>query len=185
MATQLTANERFADWLVKINALITEFNSFYSSSVVPGSFGFNDPASTGLTAVITGGKIRDGSEIETVSGVSLTLPAASSTIVAINKRSGIPAQILMYDVSEVPEQYVIPIGLFVTDTNSITSYSDYRTEFNTASGSSSSASGVLLFNKIIDMDVTVGPDQNAISVDPTVNPGVTVTVDPDSVWVIL
>lgn len=185
MAQTLLQNDTFSEWLTKINTLVSEYNAFFDSNVIPGSFGYDITNTSGLSVAITGGRVRDGSEIETVADDVITLPASETTIIAIYKRSGDPAEILAYDVGNLPEQFVIPIAIFVTDTDSITSYSDLRTEFNTASGSSTSASGVLLFNKSIDRDITIDDTHNAISVDPTVESGITVTVNPNSVWVIL
>lgn len=53
------------------------------------------------------------------------------------------------------------------------------------SGPSGSAKAILLFDKSISSDIIIESDNNALSVSPTVEDGVTVTVSEGSVWVVL
>jgi hypothetical protein len=185
MATKLEFPDTFSQWKDKINALIDEFDQFIIDEVTPGTFGYDSALTSGLNVTITSGKIRDGSVVETVASDVVTLLPSTTNIVVVYKRTGDVPVFQVYDIANIPEQYVLPIAQFTTDATSVTGYTDLRTEFNTASGSTSSASGVLIFDALIDRDTEVPTGKNALSVAPTVVDGVTVTVADGSEWVVL
>ena len=183
MTTQLETKDTFQEWLTKLNDFISAYDTFIINEFTPGKFGYDPNQSSGLDVYITGGSVRDGNTIESIAAGTVTLTASSINYVCIDKRSGDTPSISVYTV--LPEKYVIPVAKFVTSTAAVSSYDDLRTDFISGPGTDSSVSGVLQLDKIIDKDVTIPATKNALSVDPTVDTGVTVTVDPDSVWVVL
>lgn len=192
MAEQLTLKDTFKDWQEKINAMAAEVNDIQveidgieDTMAEPGSFGFNQPASSGLVVRIFGGKVRDGSLIETLADADITLAADSTNVVCIYKRTGNPAYMTVYTLDNLPEEFVIPVGKFVTSATAVTAYEDLRTQYNTASGSAGSAAGVLQFDKLIERDMEVPSNRNALSISPIVADGVTVTINDTSTWVVL
>jgi len=185
MASKLEFEDTFLQWRDKINNFVDEFNGYIIDEVLPGKFGYSAEDSSGLNAFITEGQIRDGSTVETVAGGQVTLLPNETNIVVVYKRTGDTPEFQVHPISDLPDRYVVPIASFTTNATSITNYVDLRTEFNTASGSTSNASGILMFDKIIDRDTVVPAEQNALSVSPTVEDGITVTVTEGSEWVVL
>ncbi|MNN49390.1 hypothetical protein D3C81_1639120 [compost metagenome] len=152
---------------------------------ITGPFTYNRVASTGRVVSIYGGNVRNGSTVEFVLNATLTIPANSTRILAITKVGDAPASLQLYATNAVPEKNVIPVAIFTTNATSLTAYTDLRTQFIMASGTASSANAVLQFDKIIDLNVTIPVNKHALSIDPTINDGVTVTVSDGSVWVVL
>lgn len=194
MATLLDLQDTFSQWREKINDIVSEVNTNSStlSDIVaelesPTPFGVSGVS--GLTVSMVGGRVRDGSVIETIADQNVTLLPSVTNVVAIYKKSGETAELRVYEISALPSSYVIPVYAFTTDGTDVLTASDLRTQFNTGAGGSGGTAGaagsILQFDKIIDTNVTIPADKNGLSIDPTISPGVTVTVEPGSVWVVL
>lgn len=185
-ATPLEFQDTFSQWRDKINGMVGIINQ---QSVDLESLLSNTPFSISsvvwLTANIIGGRVRDGSDIETLADQPLSLHPNETNIVVIYKKTNEPAELQVYRISELPAEFVIPIHAITTDSSTAVSAADLRTQYNTASGSAGSASGVLQFDKLIENDVVIPSNRNGLSIDPTVAPGVTVEVTEGSVWVVL
>ncbi|MNE06829.1 hypothetical protein D3C80_994290 [compost metagenome] len=186
MVNELVFSDTFAEWKDKINTLVAAHNDLDDiARGVTGAFTYNRLTSSGRVVAIFGGNVRNGSTVEFVANVSLTIPANSTRILAINKVGDAAATLQLYATNAVPEKSTIPVAIFTTNANSLTGYTDLRTEFIMASGTATSANAVLQFDKIIDQSMTIPAGRNALSVDPTIADGVTVTVGDGSVWVVL
>lgn len=192
MAEQLVLKDTFSEWQTKINAMANEVNAIQlniddieADMAEPGPFGYNVAGTTGRNVSIFGGKLRDGSLIETLATATVTLAASAVSVVCIYKRTGTPASIVSYTLANLPNEYVIPLGKFTTNATAITAYEDLRTAYNTASGSAGSASVILQFDKLIERDMEVVATRNGLSISPEIANGVTVTVNASSTWVVL
>lgn len=195
MIERLNQNDTFKDWQQKINSMVDsveqagldveQIREDVQDFINKGAFAYDVEKSAGLTVNIIGGKIRDGSQVEYVADVDVTLTASTTNVVCIFKRTGNPAYVTVYTVDNLPSEFVIPVAKFVCDASGVTSYEDLRTQFNTASGSAGSASGILQFDKLIERDVEIPVTRNALSVGPVVADGVTVVVGESSTWVVL
>lgn len=182
MLEKLQYSDTLAEWKEKINLLFDEFVITSEET----DFAFMEELSNNLDVFIRGGKVRDGSVVETISNETLTIPDNSTTIVAIYKRTGDPAELRVYDSINLPDRDIIPVWVFESNNGSIVDFVDLRTPFNTsAGGGASSAEGVLMFDKLISESVHVQSTQNALSVGPIVDNNVEVIVDESSEWVIL
>lgn len=183
MANQLTFADTFSDWKDKINVLVDEFNQ--SEVVLDGDFDYKSSATVGLNVLIIGGKVRDGSEVSDVANTNLVLLPNKTNVIVINKTPTLPGTIGFFDIALLPNKGVIPIGYLVTNGTTVTSYTDLRTPFNTGAGGGGAGGGIMLLDANIIENFTVPTGQNAISVDPIISSGVTVTVEPGSKWVIV
>lgn len=182
MAQEILLNDTFTRWMQKINEMTREVNQL----VVDPNVGFSyDVASVGLNAKIFSGKFRDGSSVEVIPDFLVGLPPSTSSVVCIYKKPGDAAIIKAYKTAEVPTKFVVPLWGFQTSASSIIAYTDLRTEFATSGGTAGSATGVLIFDKLIESDVNIGSEQGGLSIDPIVAPGVTVTVQTGGTWVVL
>lgn len=186
MVNELSFSDTFAEWKDKINALVADHNELDDiANGVVGPFTYNRLASSGRVVLIYGGNVRNGSTVEFVPNATITIPSNVTRILAINKVGDAPATLQLYATDAVPEKGVIPVAIFTTNTNALTAYTDLRTEFIMASGTATSANSVLQFDKNIELNLTIPPTKNALSIDPIVNDGITVTVSDGSVWVVL
>jgi len=195
MIEHLNKNDTFKDWQRKINLMVDsveqagldvdQIREDVQDFVSKGAFAYDSGRSAGLNAFIIGGSIRDGSQVEKIADASVTLTASSTNVACIFKRTGSPAYLTVYTLNNLPNEFVIPVAKFVCDASSVTAYEDLRTQFNTASGSAGSASGVLQFDKLIERDVSIPATRNALSIGPEVADGVTVVVGESSTWVVL
>lgn len=192
MVSELTFADTFADWKVKINALVAdhnastqEFDDYVANLAVTGAFTYNRAATTGLNISIYGGNVRNGSVVEFLPNTTVTMPPNSTRVLVIYKIDNFAPVLQLHAVNAVPEKNVLPIAIFTTNATILTNYTDLRTQFSMSSGSAGSASGVLQFDRNIDLSISVPPNKNALSIDPTVSPGVTVTIEPGAVWVVL
>jgi hypothetical protein len=184
MALHLEFQDTFSTWRDKINDSIDQVNTI-ETTLNESAFSYKSSLTSGRTVKFFGGKVRDGSVVETLADPTITLPASSTCYVVINKETGVTPTMSAYTEANLPVKNVIPIAKFTTSASAVTSFSDLRTQYNTASGTTSSSSGVLQFDKLIAKDVTVGTLQNALSISPVVDSGVTVTVSTDSIWVVV
>lgn len=192
MVSELVFSDTFAEWKTKINALVVdhnsstqEFDDYVANLAVTGPFTYNRTATSGLNISIYGGNVRNGSVVEFLPNTVVTMPASSTRVLVIYKIDNFAPVLQLYASNAVPEKNVLPIAIFTTNATQLTNYTDLRTQFSMSSGSAGSASGVLLFDRNIDLDVTVVATKNGLSIDPTVSPGVTVTVNTGAVWVVL
>lgn len=189
-ANTLELNDTFGQWREKINDMVGIINQ-QSIDIADLEAAFNAPTPfgissvSGLTANLIGGRVRDGSVVETLTNAALALTANDINVICIYKKTGEPAEFQVHLLSELPTEHIIPLHSVTTNATSVTASADLRTQYNTASGSAGSASSVLQFDKLIENDVIVPEDRNALSIDPVVGAGVTVTVSPNSVWVVL
>lgn len=189
MIEELVFTDTFSDWKDKLNALIDSHNADSQTLSDIGeegrSFTYNKKTSAGLVINVNGGRVRSGSVVETIADTAITLPANSVRVLAIYKVDNAAPSLVLYAQNALPDKYIIPVGIFTTDATKLTAYSDLRTRYTTASGTTSAASGVLQFDKLIDLNMTIPADKNALSISPTVAEGVTVTVSEGSIWVVL
>lgn len=183
MANQLSFGDTFGEWKEKINTLVDEFNQ--SEVVLDGDFDYKASATVGLNVTIVGGRVRDGSEITEIPTTVLTILPNKTNVIVINKVKAVPGTIGFYDIALLPAKGVIPLGYLVTNGTTVTSYVDLRTPYNTGAGGTGSTGGMVMIDANIVESVSIAVGQNAISVDPIVAPGVEVTVEEGSIWVIL
>lgn len=184
-ALPLVFTDTFSQWRDKINDLVDIVNTQGGQIDELESTPFGIVSATGLTISLLGGRVRDGSDIETLPNQDLVMLPNETNIVVIYKKTNEPAALQVYAIADLPTEFVIPVQAIVTGASSVTSVSDLRTAFNTASGSAGSAAGILQFDKLIENDVVIPANRNGLSIDPTVDLGVTVEVTPGSVWVVL
>ena len=184
-ATTLELKDTFNEWRTKINAMVNTINDSETKiDDIKNKSQFNLAGFSNLTVNMLGGRLRDGSMIEVIQPTSLAVFPQSLNIVCIYKKPNVPASLVVYKIADVPQQYIIP--LFAVWANAaITTVDDLRTEYNTASGSSASATSVLFFDKFVEENITIPAGRNGLSVDPVVNQGITVTVAQGSTWVIV
>jgi hypothetical protein len=192
MVSELVFSDTFADWKTKINALVQdhiastqEFDDYVANLAITGPFTYNRATTSGLSISIYGGTVRNGSVVEFLTDSIVIMPANSTRVLAIYKVDNFAPSLQLYATNAVPEKNVLPIAIFTTDSTQLTNYTDLRTQFSMSSGSAGSASSVLQFDKNIDLDVTIPATKNGLSIDPVVSPGITVTVSPGAVWVVL
>ncbi|AND75044.1 hypothetical protein pf16_121 [Pseudomonas phage pf16] len=189
MINELTVADTFSEWMDKLNDLIDSHNndSQAVNEQLPyiRAFSYDTKLSSGLVVRINGGKVRSGSLVETIADQSITLPANSVRVLAIYKVQGVVPTLQLYATNAVPERYVIPIGIFTTNGTVVTAYTDLRTQFTTSAGDATAASGIMQFDKLIDTNIVVPSNKNALSISPTVAEGVTVEVSDGSIWVVL
>lgn len=176
MSKTLETNDTFNNWRTKINNLIT--------GTVAGSFDYDENSTTGLDFVVTEGRIRTGSESVNISGDTVTIPASQTSIVVLYTDPN-QTEFRVYEQGSVPQSFVIPLFEIVTNTSTITSITDLRTWADLSGSANDTDSGILTFSQLIEFDKVIPNGKNALSIDPTVDTGVTVTVNPDSTWVIL
>lgn len=192
MVSELVFSDTFADWKTKINALVVDHNEtaqnlddYIAALAITGPFTYNRADTSGLNISVYGGNVRNGSVVEFLPNTTVTMPPSSTRVLVIYKIDNFAPVLQLHATNAVPEKNVLPIAIFTTNATQLTAYTDLRTQFSMSSGSAGSASSVLQFDKIIDVDVSVPATKNALSIDPTVNPGVTVTIEAGAVWVVL
>lgn len=194
MVEELVFSDTFSEWKDKINALVVdhlataqELDDFVATStaVSGGPFGYKPALSVGLSLAVNGGNVRNGSTVEFLADTTVTLPASSTRVLVIYKIAGEAPSLQLWATNAVPDKNIIPIGIFTTNTTAITAYTDLRTQFSMSSGSASAAGSILQFDSLIDVNITIPSTKNALSVNPTVANGITVTVSNGSTWVVL
>lgn len=171
--------DSFEAWRNKYNALIDEpvINLFPIET---------DTGSLDIT--VSGGNVRKAREHLVVADATLTLSAttADQYVVLQADTDFTAATIEVYEFANLPSENdfnIVPLYNIETDDNGVISVEDLRAVFNFGGGGKTES--ILKFDKNITEDTTITSEFNALSVDPTVANGVTVTVDQDSVWVIL
>lgn len=180
---KIQATDTFHIWMQKINEMIDEFNVLTIDSTSNG-FTYDITASAGLNVKISKGRIRSGSNTFEIAASVVNLPPASDVILCATKPEGQPAAFAVYTTATLPTEHVIPLWTFTTNNVSVTSYNDVRTPYAEGSGDDSMGP-IIFFEKHITANKTVKATQNALSVDPIVDAGVTVTVEPGATWVVL
>ena len=168
----LSVNDTFAKWVEKLNI------------AMKGDFDIDYDTSSGLDLVVKKGVFTEGSRYVELPLTTLTLPTNSELFVCVLTNENDP-KVTFYIVGDVaiPASEIVPIAI-VTTTSEITSVNDIRT-WASVSGGGTAAEGLLVMNATIVRDQTVPAGKNAISVEPTVADGVTVTVSDGSVWSIV
>jgi hypothetical protein len=185
MASPIALTDTFGQWVEKFNQLNADFNDVIVAGDNAG-FAYDSVGTTGLNAAFTSGKVRDGSLVETVPEQTVTLAPSQVQIVAVFKQTGSAPTLEVYPSGSLPEKYVIPLAVFETDATSIIGVNDLRTMFIASAGSGDGASnGMLIMDKLISSSVTIATGRGAVSIDPIVDDGVTVTVADGATWVVL
>ena len=181
-AQRWSLEDTFEHWLDKYNA----FLDIAGNEI---NFRYLDTETVGLVVKFGAGQIRNGSVVEDVAETTLTFPANSSIVAGVYKEPDdiidIPSIITFYVLGEVPVDFFVPLFAFVTGPTGITTTKDLRTPFSYGTGGSSSDVSVMFFDQHITHDVTIPTLKNGLSVNPTVDEGVTVTVSDGSDWVVV
>lgn len=172
---KLSVNDSFKEWVDKINtSLMIDFDLDYE-------------ASSGLTLVIKTGKFTEGPRIVNLPQTNVVVPANKTVLVSINTDKDATGFVVYEPTDPLMPTTIIPLFL-VTSTTEITELTDIRTWAN-VSGSSGPSSGpsngILVLDATITKDQTIATGTNALSVEPSVADGVTVTVENGSVWSIV
>lgn len=171
----LKVEDTFNVWRLKINELMT--------GTVVGSFDHDETNTTNLNFGVGSGKLRLGSQVVNVSNATVSIPVSQTSIVALYTDPTVN-EIRVYEESQVPKQYIIPLFRVISEVTEIISIEDLRTWVD-LSGSANDTDGILTFSQNISFDRLVPEGKNALSIDPVVEDGVTVTVSPNSTWVVL
>lgn len=174
---QLQFTDTFSQWREKINALMSEF------ALSESSFAYDPSQSSGLNAYILGGQVRNNSRVETVGSAPITLPASTISVVAIVLIDE-GFEFGVFELDSLPFRGIIPLWLFETGPGTIIGSMDLRTQFIYTSPSED-VGPIMLFDKVISNDTVIPGNRNALSVSPTVEDGVTVTVEPGATWVVV
>lgn len=172
----LKIEDTFNNWRVKINEML-------NGSIV-GSFGYDDENSTNLNFIVKEGKLRLGSQVVNITESVAQLQPTQTNIVVLYTDPNIN-EVRVYTEGAVPPSYVIPLFRVVTDVNTVTNIEDLRTWVDLSGSANDADSGILTFNQNISFDREIPAGRNAVSVDPIVEDGVTVTVTDGSTWVVL
>lgn len=169
----LSVQDTFASWVDKIN------------TALPGDFNIDYDLSDGLSLVVKSGTFTDGSRIQTLPQTTLVLPVSSSLLIAVVTVETNPRfEVYIQGDISIPSANIIPVALVTTNATEITVVNDVRT-WASVSGGGTSSEGVLLFNATIVRDQIIPVGKNALSVEPTIAEGVTVTVSEGSVWTVV
>lgn len=173
-------NDSFENWSQKYNALV-------DGIISNQNFEYLKDNTVGRVIQIAGGKVRDASVITTIPLKSITIPINTEVVVGVAKVAGV-SDLQTYVLNSQPNDYFVPLYTFKTDGYNVVSYTDLRTQVSYGSGGASSGStsqSVALFDIHIATDLTIPAGKNALSIDPIVDSGKTVTVTNGSTWVIL
>ena len=186
-ALPLELKDSFGQWKDKINDMVTLINASENQiNNLNTKTPFSVTASSALNVTILGGRVRDNSVVETIADSVIAVNANNTNIIAIYKKSPAVASLMVYNLADLPEKFVIPLYSITTDLTDVVSVVDLRTAYITSAGSAGSDnSAVMQFDRLISENVTIAPERNGLSVAPVVAPGVTVNVSPGSVWVVL
>lgn len=180
-----TLQDSFETWMEKYNQLVektgTEIN-----------FRYLEAQTVGRVTKFGPGQIRNGSTVEDILGVTITLPASSSIVVGVYKASNedgstLPSVIAAYALGSVPENLFVPIYAFTTNATKVTAVKDLRTPFSygTGAGSGDDNGAVVLFDQHVTKNITIPTLKNGLSVAPIIDEGFTVTVSDGSEWAIV
>lgn len=171
-SNKLSVNDSFKEWVDKINtSLMSDFDLDYV-------------ASAGLTLVIKPGKFTEGPRIVNLPQTNVVVPANKTVLISINTDKDATGFVVYEPTDPLMPTTIIPLFL-VTSTTEITELTDIRTWANVSGSSSGPSNGILVFDATITKNQTIAAGTNALSVEPTVANGVTVTVENGSVWSIV
>lgn len=182
---KIQSTDTFQIWMQKLNALIDDFNVLTIDSSASNGFTYDAASSAGLNVKIAKGRIRSGSETFEIAAQTVNLPPASDVIVCATKPVGLPATLAVYTTTTLPTEHVIPLWTFTTNNVSVTAFNDVRTPYGESGASNDEVGPIIYFEKHITSNRTVKSIQNALSIDPIVDAGVTVTVELGATWVVL
>lgn len=179
MATTLLDSDSLRVWKNKLNGLIDQVNAGSASSFD----GFNASIDANPFKLdVTAGKVRHDKEIVTLAAVELTIAANTTVVVGIRKIPFQTMTIAQYALASVPESYFVPLYQVETNGSGITTITDLRTYY--VSDTATKAAAVLFFDADIKENLTVPTGKRALSIDPIIANGKTVTVQPGAVWVV-
>lgn len=170
----LSVNDTFAKWVEKLNI------------AMKGDFDIDYDTSSGLNLVVKQGVFTEGSRYVELPSTTLTLPTNSELFVCVLTNEANP-EITFYEVGDVaiPASEIVPIAV-ITTTTEITNVKDIRSWASVSgSGGGTAAEGLLVMNATIVRDQKIPTGKNAISVEPAIADGVTVTVEDGCVWSIV
>lgn len=179
-----TLEDSFETWMDK-------YNQFVEITGTEINFRYLESQTVGRIAKFGAGQIRNGSQVEDIAGVTITLPASSSVVVGVYKAQNedgttLPSVVVAYVLGSVPSDFFVPIYAFTTNATTITAVKDMRTPFSYGTGSGSDTKGgIMFFDQHITKNVTIPTLKNGLSIGPTVDEGVTVTVSDGSEWAII
>lgn len=173
----LQLTDSFSQWREKINALMSEFTLSVSS------FAYDPSQSSGLNVHFDSGQVRNNSKVETVESRSITLPANTISVVAIVLLDE-EFEFGVFDLDSLPYRGIIPLWLFETGPGTLIGEMDLRTQFIYTSPVGD-VGPIMTFDQLISSDTVIPGDRNALSVSPVVEDGVTVTVEPGAIWVVV
>lgn len=179
MVDLLQRNDSIKNWKDKINAKFGEIDEIIAFEVV-------DDETDLLDITLEAGRVRSKTDIITVAKTTLTLPQSETVFVGIDTSVDGAASIVSFTSANKPEDDFIPLYQCTTSVSAITNIDDIRSMVTISAGKNvKTAEAILMFDKNISLDTTIPADRNAISVDPTVDDGVEVTVSDGSVWSIV
>lgn len=179
-----TLQDSFETWMDK-------YNQFVELTGTEINFRYLELLTVGRVVKFGPGQIRNGSSVEDMPGVSLTLSPSSNIVVGVYKAQNedgttLPSVIMSYSLGSVPEDYFVPIYAFTTNETNITAVKDMRTPFSYGTGNGSDTKGgIMFFDQHITKNVTIPTLKNGLSVAPIVDEGATVTVSDGSEWAIV
>lgn len=178
-----TLQDSFETWMDK-------YNQFVELTGTEINFRYLELLTVGRVAKFGAGQIRNGSVVEDLTSTTLTLAPSSNIVVGVYKAQNedgitLPSVIAAFVLGSVPEDFFVPIYAFTTSASAITAVKDMRTPFSYGTGGAETKGGIMFFDQHITKNVTIPTLKNGLSVAPTVDEGVTVTVSDGSEWAIV
>jgi hypothetical protein len=179
-----TLEDSFETWMNK-------YNQFIELTGTEINFRYLELLTVGRVVKFGAGQIRNGSQVEDISGVTLTLTPSSNTVVGVYKAKNedgttMPSVIAAYILGSVPNDFFVPIYAFTTNATKVLTVKDMRTPFSYGTGGGGGTDGpIMLFDQHITKNLTIPTLKNGLSVGPIVDEGVTVTVSDGSEWAIV
>lgn len=117
MSKRLSVKDGVQEWITKINTVFDLQN-------VDGSFTNSQTSWDDTTFILSGGKIRAGTNILDVSGGYIVLPTASVSVVGVTVSTG---ALSSYLDNDIPESDFIPLYIVTTNNERVVSAEDVRT----------------------------------------------------------
>lgn len=178
MSKELLRRDSFRTWFEKINdnfKSIDEINAFEVQS------------SSGLKVTLGKGRIRDNSNVISLPEQVVTLKRATINVVGVMLYEYEDPAIEVFDEEDVPISNFIRLYEFQTSNSRVVDAKDLRTILDTSANRNvDSADSMVMFKKVVERDMLVPEDRNALSVGTvTIAEGVTVTVSDTSEWVVV
>jgi hypothetical protein len=181
MLEKISKNDSFVSWREKINAIIDQQTEIIS-------FNIDTDASVGLNLSILGGRVREKSEVNVIEDTIITLTHSTTHYVGISLDIQYNPVIVAGPIADKPQSDYIHLYEVDTNADQIINVIDLRTIFNAADISTTTidtASAIVQFEKSIFANFTITDTKNALSVSPTIEDGITVTVSDNAIWSIV